>query len=312
MTRPADVAELCAGPGGWGVGAAMTGYEGRMVGLDVNADACRTATAAGHERICADVSTYPTALFSRVDGLIGSPPCPPWSQSGSRLGPLDRSLALARIGAFAAHRTPAVEQWNDDRSFLSAEPMRWAVALRPRWIALEQVPGALALWQHIGGHLETMGYTVATGVLRADAYGVPQTRRRAVLIARRDAIPAGLPAPTHQAHGTTGPLPAAVTMHNAIGWGLTDRPAWTVTGGGTRTGGAEVFGNAKCRTQIGNRRPTVAECAVLQSFPADYPFTGDTAGSRHQQVGDAIPPLLAAAILRPLIASPALSERSAA
>jgi DNA (cytosine-5)-methyltransferase 1 len=225
------------------------------------------------------------------------------------LGPLDRRNVLRRIDAFADGHTPEVVEWNDPRSFLCAEPMRWAVALRPRWIALEQVPGALPLWQHIGGHLETMGYSVVTGVLRCEEYGVPQTRKRAVLVARMDGV-ATLPAPTHrryrkgvaQHEGDSRHLPW-VSMHDAIGWGMTDRPAWTVTAGGVATGGAEVFGNAKCRALLGGRRPTHAEAAALQGFPPGYPFSGDTKGVVSRQIGDAVPPPLATAILRPLISS---------
>ena len=49
-------------------------------------------------------------------------------------------------------------------------------------------------------------------------------------------------------------------------------------------------------------RVTVAEAGMLQSFPADYPWHG-TKTEQYRQVGDAIPPLLAAAILRPLLAT---------
>jgi DNA (cytosine-5)-methyltransferase 1 len=310
------VIEGFAGPGGWSEGLKSAGFTGTAVGFELDWSACRTAAAAGHARVQADVSALSLAPFAgKVDGVVQSPPCPPWSQSGKRLGPADRDGVLERIDAFAHDQSPAEREWNDPRSFLCADPMRWAVALRPRWIALEQVPGALPLWRHIGGHLENLDYSVATGVLRCEEYGVPQTRRRAVLVARRDGIPAELPAPTHrcyqngaaQREGDVRLLPW-VSMHDAIGWGLRDRPAWTVTGGGTATGGAEVFGNAKCRALLGGRRPTHAEAAALQGFRPDYPFYGETAGRKFQQIGDAVPPLLAAAVLAPLVQAMSMGE----
>lgn len=312
------VVETFAGPGGFSEGLKLAGFAGTAVGYEIDGDACSSATAAGHKRLEADVTVVRLeTLAGHVDGKIGSPPCPPWSQSGRRLGPLDRPAVLRRIDAFAAGRSPEVVEWNDPRSLLCAEPMRWSAALNPRWIALEQVPGALPLWRHIGGHLETMGYSVATGVLRSEEFGVPQTRKRAVLVARLDGV-AVLPSPTHrryvngvaQHEGDPRLLPW-VSMRDAIGWGLTDRPAWTVTAGGTDTGGAEVFGNSKCRARLGGRRPTHQEAAVLQGFRPGYPFMGETKGSVSRQIGNAVPPLLGAAVLRQFIEPAKFLERVA-
>lgn len=47
----------------------------------------------------------------------------------------------------------------------------------------------------------------------------------------------------------------------------------------------------------GRRRLTVEECAILQSFPRDYPWQG-TKTAQYRQVGNAVPPLLSEALAR--------------
>ncbi|AFM10470.1 DNA methylase [Saccharomonospora phage PIS 136] len=370
------VVDLFAGPGGWDEGLRATGYTGSIIGVEWDESACATASAAGHPRLRADIAALDPTIFGDVEGLIASPPCQAWSMAGDRKGELDRPEVFSRITAHARNRQPRHVDWHDERSSLTAEPMRWITALRPRWVALEQVPPVLPLWEHTATLLRELGYRAWTGVLSAECYGVPQTRKRAILIARRDGRPVGPPEPTHQPyrHGS-GPqtvpdlfgalLPPPVSMSDALGWGLPDRPSWTVTAGGTDTGGAEVFGNAKCRQQLrnvvlaaanqpdqsdspswsvrtgnnsrvgggatveferdcavpsptlttnvarwkvgeegpdGSIRISVTEAGILQGFPADYPWQG-TRSAQYRQVGDAVPPPLAAAILRPLVAS---------
>jgi DNA (cytosine-5)-methyltransferase 1 len=310
--------DLFAGPGGWDEGARLAGYTGPIVGLEWNRDACRTAVAAGHWRIQADVATYPTAPFvGKVDGLIASPPCQSFSQAGNR-GGLD-----------------------DERGQLVWQPLRWARALMPRWVAFEQVPDVFPIWQIIAAALRELGYTAWTGVLNAADFGVAQTRTRAFLVARSDGVPARLPTPTHSSDGGADlfgdGLQPWVSIADALGWEEHQRPARTVCGdrsprwaygqsnsygtgwtlmsaGKTGEGRPRAADRAPAATLTGKataawvngdqaRQVTYAEAAILQSFRRDYPWHGNVT-SRFGQVGNAVPPLLAAAILRPLLPKP--------
>jgi DNA (cytosine-5)-methyltransferase 1 len=146
------------------------------------------------------------------------------------------------------------------------QPARWVAALRPRWVALEQVPAVLPLWEAMARGLEVHGYRCWTGVLSAERYGVPQTRKRAVLLACLDRQPQP-PEATHQAYVPGEParegepdlfgpgLKAWVSMAQALGWGMTERPVTTVTAGSSRQGGPDPLdGGSGARATIRRER----------------------------------------------------------
>lgn len=59
-----------------------------------------------------------------------------------------------------------------------------------RALILEQVPAVLPVWEAYAAALPYEGYSMDCGLLRTEEYGVPQTRKRAVLMAR---LGSGLP-----------------------------------------------------------------------------------------------------------------------
>ena len=195
-----DAPDLFAGPGGWDIAAVELGL--RTVGLEWDPAACRTRGAAGHPTIRCDVAAYPTAPFAGMPGHISSAPCQPWSRAGKGGGKRDQALVHQAVHDLAHGRDTREtlrEACSDPRSLLAAEPMRWLADLRPEWVAMEEVPDVLPLWRHYAEVLRGWGYSVWVGILNAADYGVPQTRRRAILIASqvRAAAP---PAPTHTQH----------------------------------------------------------------------------------------------------------------
>jgi DNA (cytosine-5)-methyltransferase 1 len=270
------IVDLFAGPGGWDEGLALLG-ERDVIGLEVDDDACATAEAAGHVRIQTDVAADDPATYTGAEGLIASPPCQDWSSAGRRSDGGTRDL--------------------------TGQVVRWVRGIRPRWVVCEQVREVLPAWRTYAAELEHDGYRTWVGLVDAANYGVPQRRVRALLVADLARTSAG-PVATHHQHTSLFGEPQWVTMADALGWDgyldrrnngapiiHTDRPAPTVTGAGVGTG------QWLYRPRAGSwRAVTVEEGATLQTFPPGYPWHG-TKKSRGQQVGNAVPPLLAKAIL---------------
>ncbi|MGW1669144.1 DNA cytosine methyltransferase [Streptomyces sp. NPDC002324] len=252
------ILDLFAGPGGWS--HALTVLGARDIGLEWDEWACKTRATAGQLTIRTDVARYPTWIFSgRILGLIASPPCQAWSMAGKRLGLVDQPLvhqAVADLAAGRDTREQLLGACADERSLLAAEPMRYLHALNtvgePEWVAMEEVPDVLPLWKQYAAILRAWGFSVWVGILNAADYGVPQTRRRAILLASRVRT-AEPPPPTHaqlaEPESLFGPGRARwVSMAEALGWGATDRPVPTVCAGGGPGGGPEPFPSGSRKT----------------------------------------------------------------
>lgn len=252
------ILDLFAGPGGWSHALSVLGA--RDVGLEWDTWACKTRARAGQLTIQTDVARYPVWIFSgRVLGLIASPPCQAWSMAGKRLGLVDQLLVHQAVTDLAAGRDTREQLLSacaDPRSLLAAEPMRYLHALNavgePEWVAMEEVPDVLPLWKQYAAVLRTWGFSVWTGILNAADYGVPQTRRRAILLASRVRT-AEPPPPTHaqvaEPESLFGPGRARwVSMAEALGWGRTDGPVPTVCAGGGPGGGPEPFPSGARKT----------------------------------------------------------------
>lgn len=251
MTASAiDALDGCAGPGGWSLAAAALGI--RELGIELDPWACATRAAAGHLTVRADVAAFPvTHLLRRIRGLIFSPPCGTFSAAGKGEGVGDMPLlhqALDDLAADRDTRAPLAAACSDPRTPLVVEPLRYALAIRPEWIALEQVPAVLPLWRHIARILRGLGYSAWAGILNAADFGVPQTRQRAILIASRVhqvAPPEATHAKVAEPDTLFGPGRARwVSMAEALGWASPLAAGVVNTRGERKTPGGNEFSPA--------------------------------------------------------------------
>jgi DNA (cytosine-5)-methyltransferase 1 len=313
------IVDLFAGPGGWSEGLRMLSPDlhALEIGIEWDKAACATRDAAGHKTIQADIAEFPVEQFAGQSvGLIASPPCQDFSVAGSKKG---------------------IE---GERGQLITEVLRWTEALQPEWVVCEQVPPVISIWDDYAQQMQSWGFSTWVGILNAADYGVPQTRKRAFLLASRNCS-IDAPSPSHDRDpqpslfGTE--LQPWVTMAEALQWdiedevllnpGVTDtqpnrrkypldeaapmiafghdaanwcweRPSTTIVGSFRPmiVSGPGVDLTRPRQEREGSVRITPQDALVLQSFPVDYPVQGSVT-KQYEQIGNAVPPLLAAHVL---------------
>ncbi|GGO64376.1 DNA cytosine methyltransferase [Nonomuraea cavernae] len=317
---PVKIVDLFAGPGGLDVAA--TWLDLPVTGIEIDDDACATRKLAGLDTEQGDVRHFGPKRFRDANVLAAGPPCQTYTVAGSGTGRrhLDDVVRFAKRMAAGEDVKAELGELSDPRTALVLEPLRWALEAlddeRPyEAIILEQVPTVLPVWQVMDEILTGLGYKVRCGVLRTEQYGVPQTRRRAILIAHRE-HEVKLPEATHRPFRkgmvrtdgdqnlrpwmTIGDVvsrsrPFHVVSNYGTGGDPKERgvrtykePSFTVTGKVDRNRVWTLDGMEELP------RFNEAEAGQLQTFPSDYPWGG---GHIPQQIGNAIPPLLAAHVL---------------
>ncbi|MYH14378.1 MAG: DNA cytosine methyltransferase [Gammaproteobacteria bacterium] len=171
--------DLFAGPGGLTVGLKRAGFS--VIGaIESNALAASTYRK-NHPRVRLiekDIKAVkPTALaesarfrIGELDLLAGCPPC----QGFSTLRTLNGKVAI-----------------HEPQNELVFDFLRFVKELKPKAVMMENVPGLYGdtRLDSIQEQLSTAGYQSEARVLNARDFGVPQRRRRMVLIALRGAGP---------------------------------------------------------------------------------------------------------------------------
>ncbi len=292
------VLDLFAGCGGLALGFESAGF--RTVGYEQDADACRTYRD-NLNAPCHQTHLRPgVELTDGVAVVSGGPPCQPFSVNGHQEGE------------------------HDERDGFPA--FLWAVErYRPAVVVFENVRGMRyrneAYFNGITARLAALGYVVDWRMLNAADFGVPQKRERLFVVGHAGGFE--FPEPTHRTPVTAGVALGELAHHTPPGAKFLtasmdesvaryeqkskcvrprdlhlDTPSRTVT---CRNLNGATGDMLRVKLPDGRRRRlTVREGARLQSFPDWFQFAGSE-GSQFNQVGNAVPPLLAKAVAQAVL-----------
>ena len=184
--------DLFSGCGGLGLGFHQAGFE-TTIANELHPDPAETYTQnllKSHPKrmLIGSINTELSDMKLEALGLTGrnitcvagGPPCQGFSMAGAGLA-------------------------DDPRNELYREFLRVVEKIQPRSVVFENVPGfatryGIGLRGHLEETLRSFGYSIASGVLRAMDYGVPQLRRRFICIGIKTELLGGkeltLPPPT--------------------------------------------------------------------------------------------------------------------
>ena len=283
---------------GVGVSVACQALGVEEVGVEWMPEAIAIRKANGMETIYENVwdahlfeSQY--ALWTeqgRKWTLAAGPPCQTFSTAGNGDGrrALDDVLSVIHDKAYLdmTELRARAAALGDERIGLVLSPLHYAFRFNPTYIKLEQVPPVLPVWEAMAAELREAGYSVWTGYLQAEMFGVPQTRKRAFLLARNDGHEALPPVPTHSRYYSRDPqrldpgVQKWVSMAEALDWDV-ERPAPTVTGGG----GIDRRSRAVRPPRPGCDQGSASWCRVADVGLHDPPGS-DSDGRRRQGIGD--------------------------
>ena len=344
-----SVIDLFAGVGGLSLGFEKQGFNVLLANeYDESIADAYSKNHKGTKMIVGDITSLDLketfgSYAGKVDVIIGGPPCQGFSQKGQR------------------------KTIHDERNFLFKYYVAVVELVKPRYFVMENVPNLLTaengyFFKEIEELFNKMGYSLEHGVLNAADYGVPQNRRRAIIIGKLNGAAPKLPTPkdekvtiwdaisdlaylesgegTDEQEYKNSPESeyqkrlrgAATVLHNHVATkhspialerlamippnaGKEVLPEEHITksiysGTWTRMRKDEISvtittrfdtpSSGKFTHPYLDRAITVREAARIQSFPDDFQVTGNN-GSQMKQVGNAVPPLLAAAIASVII-----------
>lgn len=165
MIHKYTVIDLFAGAGGMTAGFKAAGLK-PVFAVEIDADAAATYRANFGDHVATEpIETVGAERFPAADVVIGGPPC----QGFSPLGRMTGARANSALNGL----------WREYGRVLAT--------VKPAVFVLENVPQILksAEFAALQAFVEDLGYQVKAEVLNAADFGVPQKRRRAIVIGSR-------------------------------------------------------------------------------------------------------------------------------
>ncbi|KAH0538218.1 hypothetical protein FGG08_005187 [Glutinoglossum americanum] len=274
QTQRYTFGDAFCGAGGTSRGAKMAGLRvewGFDFGVNPIASYQSNFFGAHAYHSSADLFTQLQDEDHKVDILHLSPPCQPFS---------------------AAHTVAGKDDESNEASFLGIAAI--IKKAKPRVVTLEQTSGLLErrdLWFSAMIHMIVdLGFSVRWKLLSMADYGLPQARKRLILLAScpGESLPP-YPKPTHTpetavtVNQVLNSIPDNFSNHNsAIPRAF---PPWD--------GDTPLKYTITCSGGVGNYHPsgkrdfTLREFACLQGFPLEHKFAGNAV---KRQIGNAVPP----------------------
>ena len=304
VVRAPTVLEICAGAGGEALGLDAAGFHHvGLVEIDRDAAATLRANRPAWPVIQGDLRGLDLKAYKGVDLLAGGVPCQPYSAAGERRGA-------------------------DDERDLFPEALRLVRQLKPKAVMLENVTGALHVSNSVNrlrilSELTSLGYDAEWRILEGLEFGLPQNRRRAILVGFQPGImhrfrwPKALETPVPTVGEALRDLMAAKGWPHVDQWVTkANGHAPTLIGGSQKKMGIDlaqaksreswiklgVNPSGRAKSAPGPDAPadhlpklTLAMMARIQDFPDDWKFQGSDL-QVFRQIANAFPPRMAHAV----------------